>query len=145
MPTSNITSTSCCVCKADIYMPDTWLSYFRSSQIVFHCINGHRQSFSKEPSEAALLRKKLNAEQLARQRAEQMVAQKEDEIREAQQQAAHERKRANGYKGHATHITKQAKAGICPCCNRTFVALARHMATQHPKFTPLEELDPPNK
>lgn len=26
-------------------------------------------------------------------------------------------------------------AGVCPCCNRTFKNLARHMAGQHPGFT----------
>lgn len=28
-------------------------------------------------------------------------------------------------------------AGVCPCCNRTFKNLARHMAGQHPDFGPL--------
>jgi hypothetical protein len=30
-------------------------------------------------------------------------------------------------------------AGVCPCCNRTFQNLARHMAGQHPEYQPLGE------
>ncbi len=43
---------------------------------------------------------------------------------------------AAAHKGHATRLRKRAKAGICPCCNRTFKQLARHMKTQHPDFQP---------
>jgi len=43
---------------------------------------------------------------------------------------------ARAQKGHATRLRKRAKAGVCPCCNRTFKQLARHMATKHPDFDP---------
>lgn len=31
---------------------------------------------------------------------------------------------------------KRTVAGVCPCCNRTFQQLQRHMKTKHPDFTP---------
>lgn len=31
-------------------------------------------------------------------------------------------------------LRKRASAGVCPCCNRTFSQLARHMQTKHPTF-----------
>lgn len=31
---------------------------------------------------------------------------------------------------------KRTKAGVCPCCNRTFKQLARHMETKHKDFKP---------
>lgn len=43
---------------------------------------------------------------------------------------------ARGYKGAATRARKRAKAGVCPCCNRTFKQLARHMESKHPDFEP---------
>jgi hypothetical protein len=43
---------------------------------------------------------------------------------------------ARAHKGHATRLRKRTKAGVCPCCNRTFKQLARHMSTQHPDFEP---------
>lgn len=27
------------------------------------------------------------------------------------------------------------KNGVCPCCQRSFVALARHMKAKHPEYT----------
>lgn len=33
-------------------------------------------------------------------------------------------------------ITKRIHAGVCPCCNRTFSNLARHMSTKHPENVP---------
>jgi len=97
----------------------------------FFCPNGHQRHFTKGQSEADKLRQE-------RDRLKQQLAYKEDRIRTAEQRAEHERNRANGYKGHATRITKRAKAGVCPCCNRTFQQLAAHMANKHPQFTPIE-------
>lgn len=108
----------------------------------FYCPNGHGMSYTGK-SEVEKLRAQLDEERRQRQRAEQNVARWQDEYAEADARAIHERNRANGYKGHATRITKRAKAGVCPCCNRTFQQLARHMATQHPKFTPMELEDRP--
>lgn len=97
------------------------------------------------PNGCSLVVKTSDADKLRqeRDRLKQQLAQKDDEIKweresaeRARGDAEHQRHRANGYKGHATRITKRAKAGVCPCCNRTFVQLARHMATQHPQFTP---------
>lgn len=43
-------------------------------------------------------------------------------------------RRLSAAKGQATKLRKRAANGVCPCCNRTFVQLARHMATQHPDY-----------
>ncbi len=37
-------------------------------------------------------------------------------------------------KGHKTRIKKRVANGVCPCCNRSFKDLARHMKGQHPEF-----------
>lgn len=103
----------------------------------FYCPNGHSQHYLGK-SETQKLREQLDEERRQRQSAEQRVAMWQDDYKEADARATRERNRANGYKGHATRITKRAKAGVCPCCNRTFQQLARHMATKHPQFTPIE-------
>lgn len=133
-----IINSPCCNCKVPIWITASVDRYLRSSRATFYCINGHPQSYSAEPSEAEKLRKQLEAERIARQRAEQRVAERDDDVRMARARADRERNRANGYKGHATRITKRAKAGVCPCCNRTFKQLAAHMSSQHPQFTPIE-------
>ncbi len=38
------------------------------------------------------------------------------------------------YKGQVTKIKKRVHNGVCPCCNRTFTDLQRHMSTKHPDF-----------
>ncbi len=50
---------------------------------------------------------------------------------------AHEERSHASTRGHVTRKRKQlerVKGGVCPCCNRTFVNLARHMKGQHPNF-----------
>jgi hypothetical protein len=43
---------------------------------------------------------------------------------------------ARAYKGAATKARKRAAAALCPCCNRSFVQLRRHMETKHPDYQP---------
>jgi len=37
-------------------------------------------------------------------------------------------------KGVITKIKKRVHNGVCPCCNRSFVNLNRHMKTKHPDY-----------
>lgn len=40
-------------------------------------------------------------------------------------------------RGHVTRKRKQLErvvAGVCPCCNRSFADLRRHMLSKHPEF-----------
>lgn len=109
---------------------DEKLKYRHSSnRKTFYCPNGHPQFYTGETEEQKLKRELAQAEKDKAWYERNYTAQRK--------RADHERARANGYKGHATRITKRAKAGVCPCCNRTFKQLAQHMQTQHPEFTPL--------
>jgi hypothetical protein len=136
--------TTCWKCKERFGLDDATEATLRRSGANFCCPWGHQAHFPAGKTEAEKLQEQLDAERRQRQRAEQKIAEKDDELKRAwatandqHEQAKHERARANGYKGHATRITKRAKAGVCPCCNRTFAQLARHMATKHPQFTPM--------
>ena len=40
-----------------------------------------------------------------------------------------------GTKTRLTNVKKRVANGVCPCCNRTFVNLQRHMHTKHPDYT----------
>jgi len=94
----------------------------------FYCPAGHSQHYLGK-SEAQVLKEQLETERRARQRAEQRVAEVRDEVE-------HERHRADGYKGYAVRLRKRTAAGVCPCCNRSFENLRRHMSTKHPTFEP---------
>jgi hypothetical protein len=59
---------------------------------------------------------------------------------ERQLASAHEDTRAervahSATKAKLTKATRRTRAGVCPCCNRSFVQLARHMATKHPDYS----------
>lgn len=76
-----------------------------------------------------LAKEKHNVEQ-ARARADDMRQQRD---------AMDMRRRA--MKGQVTKIRNRVGKGVCPCCNRTFTNLQRHMTNQHPEWAPEKEAD----
>lgn len=88
------------------------------------CPNGCSRAFRE--SETDELRRE-------RDRLKQREAMLEDSLREWQREAESAKASARAYKGAATRLKNRAKAGVCPCCNRTFQNLRRHMASQHPE------------
>lgn len=104
--------------------PETQAVFLRSSQ-TFYCPFGHGNVYSPKPSEAETLRRE-------RDRLKQESARLAEMVRAAENSAAHERARASAFKGQTTKLKKRIAAGVCPCCNRTFSNLARHISSQHP-------------
>lgn len=45
-------------------------------------------------------------------------------------------------KGAKTKLKKRVAAGVCPCCNRTFSQLSRHMETKHPEYVEQAKSEP---
>ncbi len=69
------------------------------------------------------------------------LAQQKKRTEWAQNDARKERQRANhidrSRRGHIaakTRIKNRIAAGVCPCCNRSFQNLSRHMSNKHPTF-----------
>lgn len=96
----------------------------------YHCPNGHKWGWSEG-------RKKRDELRLERDRLRQSVAQWQDDSRRERERAEAAERSARAYKGAATRMKNRVKAGVCPCCSRTFQNIARHMASQHPG----EEMD----
>lgn len=93
----------------------------------FSCPWGHEAAFTLGPTEADKLR-------LERDRLKQRTTQLEDEVGQAQVEIETERRRAAAARGQVTKIKKRVSNGVCPCCNRTFADLQRHMAAKHAGF-----------
>lgn len=91
----------------------------------FYCPNGHKQHFTD--SEADRLRRE-------RDRLAQQIAQKNDALASQRQHIEHTEHRLRATKGVVTRYRNRVGNGVCPCCNRTFDNLARHMQSQHPTF-----------
>ena len=121
---------TCCKCKCKFAIPDALYEAAQaSSAINFYCPYGHIQHFAEGESEQQKLRRE-------RDRLKQRLAQKDDEIDRQRDLREHAERSASAYKGHITKLKNRAKAGMCPCCRRTFQNLAEHMKHQHPDFDP---------
>lgn len=118
----------CAQCKCPWEIPEPlYIAAKASDKINFYCPYGHSNVFRAGPSEAELLRRE-------RDRLKQQTAQLQDSInyqREARERAE---RRASAARGQVTKLKKRAAAGVCPCCNRQFMDLQRHMAAKHKGF-----------
>jgi len=85
----------------------------------FFCPNGHGQHFVGK-TEAERLQ-----EQLAKERSRVAFYKRESE--------SQKRSRA-AIKGQLTKTRNRIANGVCPCCNRSFADLQRHMSTKHPDY-----------
>lgn len=123
--TTKLFVLDCCTCGVAFGMPDSLDSEFRRNGRYFYCPNGHQQYYSD--SEEKRLKRQLEA---AEAKATRIQAAKERAEAEARHMAAV----AAGHKGAHTKTKRRVAHGVCPCCNRTFANVARHMAGQHPDY-----------
>lgn len=116
--TVTLVTEQCCKCSVVFALPSSLIRNLRETQDAFYCPNGHPQSYIK--SEASNLREQLTI--------------KENELRAAKCEILNEQNRrliVEKEKVRAERKLKRVNKGVCPCCNRTFGNLARHMATKH--------------
>lgn len=73
---------------------------------------------------------------------EKRIAELERRLEWERQESERQRKRKESAenslratKGVVTKMKKRVGSGVCPCCNRTFKQLAKHMAEKHPDFS----------
>jgi hypothetical protein len=125
-----IVAHRCGKCGVHFGLEQDFLDSRQNDGQTFYCPNGHPRVFRE--TEAQRLRKEN--ERLTR------VAENERQGRiAARELLTHETRSHAATRGHVTRKKKQlarVSAGVCPCCNRTFQNLARHMAGKHPDFTP---------
>ncbi len=86
----------------------------------FYCPNGHQQHYVGK-TKAERLQEILDIRT-------KRLAQVDEERKAAERRSAAAR-------GQVTKIKNRVGHGVCPCCNRTFGNLARHMSSEHPTFT----------
>ena len=115
---SGTLTPTACWCGIHVAIPESlYRAALNNSQTVY-CPLGH--TFVWRETEADRLKAKLA---LAERRATN-AAEREQAL--ARQLAA--------AKGQQTKLRKRIAAGVCPCCQRSFENLARHMKGQHPEF-----------
>lgn len=119
-------TTECSACGIIFAMPDYFLNDLRVSGRKFCCPNGHSLWFGK--SEADKLKIELK-------RAERQAKLYEQWYQAEQEDHQHTRRRLAATQGVVTKTKKRIANGVCPCCNRHFVNLHRHMETKHPDYS----------
>lgn len=109
---------NCIRCGLPVLAPSSLESEIRNRAKPFYCCNGHEMTYRE--SEADKLKVRL--------------AQAERERDGARARAEMAERSAAAHKGKVTEMKNRVGNGVCPCCNRTFKQLARHMACKHPGY-----------
>ena len=128
-------STGPCVqCKCDTWIPDELYHAAKcgAGTVTFYCGYGHPQVFAKGETDLDKMRRE-------RDRLAQRVAERDDEVKRQRELREAAERRSAAARGQVTKIKNRVGHGVCPCCNRTFENLHRHMASQHPTFAEAAE------
>jgi len=117
----------CGTCAVWHTIPEIVYECYRKEGGFWHCPNGHQRGWVKGTDEVE--RENIRRE---RDRLKQDAARLECEVIE-------QRQRADAAEKKVVQIKRRAAAGVCPCCNRTFLNIQRHMMSKHPNVVPLEQ------
>lgn len=118
--TGTLVIEECCNCHVTFAMPADFQRQCRDAgpAMAFYCPAGHGQHYTV--SEVRQLKDRLDRAE-ARARA-------------ARDQADAAERSRRAYKGQLTKARKRIGNGTCPCCNRHFANVERHMRGQHPDY-----------
>lgn len=103
-----------CWCGVHHGVPEDLYDYAKRTGASVYCPLGHKWVFSRSVRDDLLLA--------------------ENRLKATRDLLTHEEHSHRATRGHLTRVKKRVAAGVCPCCNRSFKDLARHMAGQHPNY-----------
>ena len=109
---------TCADCGTHFAITKRFAEARRKDGARFYCPNGHRLHWGD--TEVDKLQRRLAAS--------------EGNRKSAEQRAEREKRRHAATKGQLTKTKKRIAGGVCPCCNRSFVELSRHMKSKHPEY-----------
>ncbi len=120
--TVTLQQLTCDACGITFAVPHDWLAGRQRTSSDFYCPNGHNLRYKK--STVDILRDELQAEVERRRQAELQLTSANDQLLASQRELSRHKKRVAN--------------GVCPCCNRSFVQLQRHMKTKHPEYAEVQ-------
>jgi hypothetical protein len=123
--TETLTLIHCANCGMPFGISEDFEERRRNDHMGFYCPNGHSNVF-KGTSEA----EKLKRELAEKERSITYLRDAQTSLHNKLTQKNHE---IRAHKGAKTRILNRVKNGVCPCCNRHFTNLERHMKNQHPE------------
>ncbi len=124
--TSELVLIHCYKCHAAFGLNKDHYERARNTGIGFFCTNGHEQFFCDTEI------KKLQRER------DQLTARNDQLKAEADYQRNRRRqteRQLSATKGVVTRTKNRISKGVCPCCNRYFANVHKHIESQHPSYT----------
>jgi hypothetical protein len=138
---------SCPTCHIEYAIPSKLKDYLEERPKASHhgarwssdgeetfCPNGHTWTYVGKSMEQRLEDERNRRAAIAAQR-DQARAERDHEAARARAEKAAKTRFKNQRDKDRTRI----KNGVCPCCNRSFKNVRRHMASQHPDFPPPDD------
>lgn len=116
---------SCFTCGCLFGMTQDFHDARSKNKDTFYCPAGHAQHYLGK------------SDKVLRQEAEARARAAEDQAAAAAMAERKAKRDLAAAKREATRLKTRASNGVCPCCNRSFVQLARHMKCKHPDYKPL--------
>jgi len=116
---------TCCNCFTHFVMDRSLYDHHRTNGGTFYCPNGHGQHYAE--TEVQRLKKQLDNANKRMGWAKNSATRALAEVQQVKREKA-------AIKGQLTKTRNRIANGVCPCCNRTFQNVARHMDTKHPDF-----------
>lgn len=117
--TNTLTVIECAACHMDFAVQNEFQRDRRSDHTRFYCPAGHVNYY---PQKSDVDKARARAEH-----AEARATALKDQL------DATERSR-RALKGQVTKVRNRVSKGVCPCCNRHFENVERHMTTKHPEY-----------
>jgi len=115
----NFRLETCCACSVPFFIPEyLYKRLVNNPGEGFYCPNGHGQHYTGKSED----QKKI----------EQLQKQMEWDNREKERLTNELLDTISNNKKLERQL-KRVHKGVCPCCNRTFVNLQKHMETKHPE------------
>lgn len=116
---------TCPTCGMVFAVPVYWRQQRQEAKDWFYCPNGHPQRFTE--NEIDLLKKQLEQEKRNSEWWKNSAASKDSQLKGANIQLGKVKAKLKRTEIRVAH-------GVCPCCNRSFTNVARHMKTKHPDY-----------
>ena len=129
--TGKLVVQDCRNCGITFGVPYTFDRDRRNDHASFTCPRGHWQSYTG-PTEEQRLREQLARKNRQLVQYEGALTRERQMRDQAEAEAKHQAAVARGHKGAHQRTKNRVAKGVCPCCKRSFVNVARHMAGQHP-------------
>ncbi len=126
-------TTTCAACGTVFAIEMLLMNSLRNSHKDFFCPNGHTL-FYNGVSQEEELKKQLKTKDTELLRTKRRLEWEESSANEAREARRQTERRLSATKGVLTRTKNRIANGICPCYNRYFEQLHKHMLSQHPGY-----------